>query len=59
VSLQLRSEARASKARVRASRYHVRMDWKDWCKLIGAVVFLSIGVWRFVIWYRNRNRHSH
>jgi hypothetical protein len=32
--------------------YPAAMDWKDWCKLIGAIVFFSIGIWRCIVYQR-------
>jgi len=38
--------------------YHAAMDWKDWCKLVGAIVFLSIGIWRWIVYRRARRQNS-
>jgi hypothetical protein len=38
--------------------YHAAMDWKDWCKLIGAMVFFLIAIWRWIIYRQARRRHS-
>ena len=40
------------------ARYHAAMDWKDWCKLIGAIVFFLIAAWRWIIYRQARRRHS-
>jgi len=38
--------------------YHAAMDWKDWCKLIGAILFFLIAIWRGIIYLQARRRHS-
>jgi hypothetical protein len=37
--------------------YHGAMDWKDWCKLTGAILFFLIAIWRWTIYRRARSRH--
>lgn len=34
------------------------MDWKDWCKLFGAIVFVLIAIWRLVAYMRSRRQNS-
>jgi hypothetical protein len=38
--------------------YHAAMDWKVWCKLIGAIVFFLIAIWRWIAYRQARRRHS-
>jgi hypothetical protein len=34
------------------------MDWKGWCKLVGAIVFFLIAIWRGIIYWQARRGHS-
>jgi hypothetical protein len=34
------------------------MDWKDWCKLAGAIVFFVIAIWRWIVYRRSRHQNS-
>ena len=40
------------------ARYHAAMDWKDWCKLAGAIVFFVIALWRGISYLRARRQNS-
>lgn len=40
------------------SWYHAAMDWKDWCKLTGAILFFLIAIWRGIIYLQARRRDS-
>jgi len=40
------------------SWYHAAMDWKDWCKLIGTILFFLIGIWRWIIYRQAHRRDS-
>lgn len=41
-----------------ADEYHAAMDWKDWCKLTGAIAFFLIAIWRWMAFRQARRRHS-